>query len=58
MGTPMTKKDYKAIAALLERYVNDDYVPFAVLVDGLCEVLSGDNPAFDCKRFKEAIYGN
>ena len=58
----MTKKDYNDIAAILKDQY-DWYGPnqqagevITDIVDGLCGVFSADNPRFDCKRFKAAIY--
>lgn len=54
----MTKKDYKKFAALLSDLSrqniekSDDL--FKLIVVGLCNIFSNDNPRFDQERFVKA----
>jgi hypothetical protein len=61
----MTKRDYKAFADLVRQLRSPELpedqdfmtVPLGSLVHGLCGIFSADNPRFDCKKFRDACYG-
>ena len=59
----MTKKDYKAIAEVVEKYaIGSEAEGEAILrvsefVKVLSSVLGADNPRFDAERFRAACYG-
>jgi len=59
----MTKKDYKAIAEVIERHAigseaeGESILHVGEFVKALSSVLRADNPRFDAERFRAACYG-
>ena len=49
----MTKKDYIAIATILNKYSNDEYM----ILLKLCKYFKKDNPNFDADKFIDRVYG-
>ena len=61
----MTKKDYKAIAAIIcnnrDNEPDDDTNWFYIadrIIDDLAVYLAQDNPQFDCNRWTKACHGD
>jgi hypothetical protein len=57
----MTKKDYKAIAAIINGSTLVSFpgnIDKLELVDMLCVMLKNDNPNFDADKFKTACYNS
>lgn len=56
----MTRKDYVKTASLLSVWINKfpdvDTEQARFVVNGFADMFESDNPRFDRKRFKEAIY--
>ena len=52
----MTRKDYKAIAAIIQQQTIVDYrlIPRDGLVNTLANYMAADNPQFDRERFIKA----
>ena len=58
----MTKKDYKAIAEVVQKYSIGSGEGRTILLRGelinaLSSVMKADNPRFDAERFRAACYG-
>ena len=55
----MTRKDYVAVATILNRYYSNNPVEvseFKWLVVDFMEMFANDNPNFNREKFKEAVY--
>ena len=49
----MTKKDYIAIATILNKYSNDEYM----ILLKLCKYFKKDNPNFNADKFLDMVAG-
>jgi len=55
----MTRKDYVAVAKILNRYYSNNPVEvseYKWLVVDFMEMFANDNPNFNREKFKEAVY--
>ena len=55
----MTRKDYIAVANILNRYWNNfpvEVSEYKWLVVDFMEMFANDNPNFNREKFKEAVY--
>ena len=56
----MTRKDYVAVAEILNRYLSNypvEISDFKELVFDFADMFADDNPNFDEDRFMQAVYG-